>query len=153
MTTRKAYYCYDKNEGWTCTETATRSHVDVGICVGLAIHIPDILGTSFLRTLSKYFDTMLCRRLYFRKYTSRTATLNVRILVFVVQEQPNRIPRSIYIWVLYCIVWWFSWTRNRSFRQLRLLCCDISIHSVFTLPEPLLSTSYCTLCCSAVTTA
>ena len=57
------------------------------------------------------------------------------------------------IWVLYCIVWRFAWIRNRQYRQLRRLCCEILIHSVFTLPEPLLSASYCILfCCSAVTT-
>ena len=33
-------------------------------------------------------------------------------------------------------------------------CAEILIQSVFALPEPLLSTSYCILfCCSAVTTA
>ena len=40
------------------------------------------------------------------------------------------------IWVLYCIVWRFAWIRNRQYRQLRRLCCEILIRSVFTLPEP-----------------
>ena len=52
-----------------------------------------------------------------------------------------------------CIVWRFAWIRNGPYRQLRRLCCEILIHSVFTLPEPLLRASYCILfCCSAVTT-
>ena len=59
--------------------------------------------------------------------------------------------------VLCCIVWRFAWIQNRQYRQLRRPCGEISIHSVFTLPEPLLSASYCILfclfCCSAVTTA
>ena len=42
---------------------------------------------------------------------------------------------------MYCIVWRFAWIRNRQYRQLRRLCCEILIHSVFTLPEPLLSAS------------
>ena len=71
------------------------------------------------------------------------------VRIFVVQEQLNRMFK-----VLYCIVWQFAWIRNRQYRHLRRLCCEILIHSVFTLPEPLLSASYCILfCCSAVTTA
>ena len=58
------------------------------------------------------------------------------------------------IWVLYCIVWRFAWIRNRQYRQFRRLRCEILIRSVFTLPEPLPSASYCILfCSSAVTTA
>ena len=48
----------------------------------------------------------------------------------------------------------FAWIRNRQYRQLRRLCCQILIHSVFALPESLLRASYCILFyCSAVTTA
>ena len=42
---------------------------------------------------------------------------------------------------MYSIVRRFGWIRNRQYRQLRRLCCEILIHSVFTLPEPLLSAS------------
>ena len=52
-----------------------------------------------------------------------------------------------------CILWRFAWIRNRQYRQLRRLCCEILVHSCFTRPEPLLSASYCIrFCCSAVTT-
>ena len=36
------------------------------------------------------------------------------------------------IWVLYCIVWRFAWIRNRQYRQLRRLCCEILTHSVLS---------------------
>ena len=44
--------------------------------------------------------------------------------------------------------------RNGQYRQLRRLWCEILIHSVFPLPEPLLSASYFILfCCSTVAAA
>ena len=54
----------------------------------------------------------------------------------------------------YSILYRFDWIRNRQYRQLRRLCCETLICSVFALPEPLLSIRYCILFCrSAVTTA
>ena len=39
---------------------------------------------------------------------------------------------------MYSIVRRFGWIRNRQYRQLRRLCCEILILSVSTLPEALL---------------
>ena len=36
---------------------------------------------------------------------------------------------------MYCIVWWFARIRNRQYRQLRRLCGEMLIHSVFTPPN------------------
>ena len=59
------------------------------------------------------------------------------VRIFVVQERLARIVR-----VLYYMERRFTRIQKRQYRQLRRLCCESLIRSVFTPPEPLLSASY-----------
>ena len=50
----------------------------------------------------------------------------------------------------YCMERRFTGIRNRQYGQPRRLCCARLVHSVFAIPQPLLSASYCTIyCCSS----